>query len=171
MVSPQSKRIPVSWTFPFKGLEGPDNIEIVYQKLKNIKWISHMLWNKKSNVNLSVAVLLCWRPCWYPHEKVTNKLITLYKTLIYKNIGIDNPVKIVFFFFFKLWKRIPLQYTATGQLSVQVDATGHAEQLFIRVKISRESVCCYLNQSIKKNKSKQNKTTTQNPKGIILQKE
>lgn len=99
MVSPQSKRIPVSWTFPFKGLEGPDNIEIVYQKLKNIKWISHMLWNKKSNVNLSVAVLLCWRPCWYPHEKVTNKLITLYKTLIYKNIGIDNPVKIIFFFF------------------------------------------------------------------------
>lgn len=159
MVSPQSKRIPVSWTFPFKGLEGSGHIEIVYQKLKNIKWICHMLWNKKSNVNLSVAALLCWRPCWYPHEKVSNKLISLYKTLIYKNIGIDNPVKISFFFF-KLWKRIPLQYTATGQLSVQVDATRHAEQLFIRVKISRESVCCYLNQSIKKNKNK----TKQPPK-------
>lgn len=57
--------------------------------------------------------------------------------------------------FLKLWKRVPLQYTATGQLSVQVDATGHAEQLFIRVKISRESVCCHFNQPIKKKPRKQ----------------
>lgn len=62
-------------------------------------------------------------------------------------------------FFFKLWKRIPLQYTATGQLSIQVNATGHAEQLFIWVKISRESVSCYLNQPTKKKKE-----------GITLQK-
>lgn len=63
-------------------------------------------------------------------------------------------------FFFKLWKRIPLQYTATGQLSIQVNATGHAEQLFIWVKISRESVSCYLNQPTKKKKKE----------GITLQK-
>lgn len=27
----------------FKGLQGSDHIEMVYQELENIKWISHML--------------------------------------------------------------------------------------------------------------------------------
>lgn len=56
----------------------------------------------------------------------------------------------VWFFFFYFWKGIPLQYTATGQLSIQMNVTGHTEQLFIRVKVSRESVSCYFNQPINK---------------------
>lgn len=96
-----------------------------------------------SNFTLETVLLSTWK-CLQKNKLLFTKL--WYQT----NTVINNPVKIVFFFFFKLWKRIPLQYTVTGQLSIQVDATGHAKQLFFWIKISRESVSCYLNQPIRK---------------------